>query len=75
MSTKRKPGGHPARADPTTDKTFRTMKAAVELVRDTDSRLSPEAHLNLRAAALGLMHAYAELAGLPAPTELLGGRT
>lgn len=75
MTAKRRPGGHPAKQDPDVAKTFRTMKAAVELVRDLEGKVSPEAHLNLRAAALGLMHLYAEQAGLPAPTQLLGGTT
>ena len=73
MSAKRKPAGHPAKQDPDVAKTFRTMKAAVELVRDLDSKVTPEAHLHLKAAALGLMHVYAEQTGMPAPTELMKG--
>lgn len=72
MTTKRKPGGHPAKQDDNTDRLFRTMRNAVELVRDLDNKLSPEAHLKLRASALGLMHCYAELTGLPAPDTILG---
>lgn len=64
-------GGHPAKQDPGVDRLFRTMRANVELVRELDGRLSPEAHLNLKAAALGMMVAYAELTGLPAPHEIL----
>ncbi|NWL13297.1 hypothetical protein DM793_18695 [Paenarthrobacter nitroguajacolicus] len=71
----RKPGGHPAKQDPDIAKTFRTMKGAVELVRDLETKLTPEAHLHLKAAALGLMHVYAEQTGMPAPTELIGGNT
>lgn len=70
---KRKPAGHPAMQDADVAKTFRAMKATVELVRDLEGRVSAEGHLNLRAGALALMHTYAELAGLPAPTEILGG--
>lgn len=73
MTQKRKPGGHPAKQDPDVAKTFRTMKATVELVRDLDGKVRPEAHLYLRAGALALMHTYSELTGLPAPTEILGG--
>ncbi len=47
------------------------MRATVELVRDMDGKLPPEQLLNLKAAALGLMHAYAELTGLPSPTAYL----
>jgi hypothetical protein len=74
VTAKRKQQGHPAKADPDVDRLFRTMKATVELVRDLDGKLSPDAHLNLRAAALGLMHTYAELTGLPAPNQILGGQ-
>lgn len=70
---KRKPSGHPARADPTTDRLFKTMRAAVELVRDLDGKVSDDAHLNLKAAALGLMNAYADATGLPKPEQILGG--
>lgn len=73
MTTKRKPGGHPAKQDESVAKLFRAMRATVELVRELDGRLSPEGHLNLRAAALGSMWAYSELAGLPAPDEIIGG--
>lgn len=73
MSSKRKPGGHPAKQDPDVAKTFRTMKATVELVRDLEGKVSAEGHLNLRAGALALMHTYSELTGLPAPAEILGG--
>ena len=74
MSGRRKPGGHPAKQDPDVARTFRSMKSTVELVRDLEGRLTPDAHLNLRAAALGLMHTYAELAGLPAPNHILGAQ-
>ncbi|AXH44448.1 hypothetical protein PP353_gp72 [Arthrobacter phage Kumotta] len=47
------------------------MKAAVELVRDLEPRLTPDTHLHLRAAALGLMTVYSELTGLPTPTDIL----
>lgn len=47
------------------------MRAAVELVRDLEPRLTDDAHLNLKAAALGLMQTYAEITGLPAPTQIL----
>lgn len=73
MSGKRKPGGHPAKQDLDVAKLFRTMKANVELVRDLEGKLAPEAHLNLKASALGMMHAYAAMTGLPAPTEILKG--
>jgi hypothetical protein len=71
--TKTKPRVHPARQDPDVDRLFRAMKSTVELVRDLDGRLSPDALLLLKAAALGQMHAYSELTGLPAPAEILLG--
>ncbi|AYN55862.1 hypothetical protein PP635_gp87 [Arthrobacter phage Auxilium] len=74
MSGKRKPGGHPAKQDPDVAKLFRAMRSTVELVRDLEGKLAPEVHLNLRASALGMMHAYAAITGLPAPTEILGGK-
>ena len=75
MAARRKPGGHPAKQDPDVAKLFRTMRATVELVKDLNGKVSDEADVNLRAAALGLMHTYAELTGLPAPTVILGGNT
>lgn len=66
-----KPSGHPAKQDPDIARLFKTMKTAVELVRDLDGRLSGENHLKLKAAALGLMHTYSELSGLPAPDTLI----
>jgi len=75
VAARRKPGGHPAKQDPSVAKTFRAMKSAVELVRDLDGKISAESHLNLKASALGLMFVYSELTGLPAPTEILGGNT
>ncbi|BCW61863.1 hypothetical protein [Arthrobacter sp. StoSoilB22] len=75
MTAKRKPGGHPAKQDPDVAKLFRAMRSTVELVRDLEPKLTPEAHLHLKAAALGLMHVYAEQTGMPAPTELIGGNT
>jgi len=74
MTPRTKPRGHPAKQDPSVAKLFRTMRAAVELVRDLDGRLSAEADVNLRASALGMMTAYAEIAGLPAPTTIIGGQ-
>lgn len=73
MTQKRKPVGHPAKQDPDIARTFRTMRATVELVRDLEPRLTPDTHLHLRAAALGLMHTYAQLTGLPKPTDILQG--
>ena len=71
MTPRRKPTGHPAKSDPAVDKLFRTMRSAVELVKDLDGKLSPDANLYLRASALGMMHTYAELTGLPSPTEVV----
>ncbi|AYR01595.1 hypothetical protein PP639_gp095 [Arthrobacter phage Seahorse] len=73
MSGKRKPSGHPAKQDPDVAKLFRAMRSTVELVRDLEGKLAPDVHLNLRASALGMMHAYAAITGLPAPNELLKG--
>ncbi len=73
MSTKRRPGGHPARQDPEVDKLFRAMKATVELVRDLEGRLTEDGMLSLKAAGLGQMMAYSELTGLPAPAEIIYG--
>lgn len=73
MTAKRKPGGHPAKQDPDVAKLFRTMRATVELVKDLKGKVSDEADVHLRAAALGMMHTYAELTGLPAPADILGG--
>jgi hypothetical protein len=74
VTTKRKPVGHPAKQDADVAKLFRTMKANVELIRDLEGRLSPERMLELKAAALGLMWAYSELAGLPTPDQITGGK-
>jgi hypothetical protein len=71
MTPRRKPQGHPAKQDPATDQLFRTMRSTVELVQTLQPRLTPEADVNLRAAALAMMTVYAELAGLPSPTDIL----
>ncbi|UDL14908.1 hypothetical protein PP357_gp61 [Arthrobacter phage Sarge] len=73
MTTKRKTGGHPAKQDPDVAKLFRTMRSSVELIRDLEGKLTPDRMLELKASALGLMWAYSELAGLPAPDEIIGG--
>lgn len=65
----KKNGGHPAKNDPDVVKLFKSMRSTVELVRDLEGKVSDENHLHLRASALGLMHAYSELTGLPAPDE------
>jgi len=70
---KRKPGGHPAKQDPHTAKLFRTMRNTVELVQELDGKLTPDTMLQLKAAALGTMWVYSELAGLPAPDQIVGG--
>ena len=72
MTPRTKPRGHPARQDPSVAKLFRTMRAAVELVQELDGRLNAEADVNLRASALGMMTAWAELSGMPAPIQILG---
>ena len=71
---KRKPGGHPAKQDEDVAKLFRTMRNTVELVQELDGRLNPETMLQLKAAALGTMWVYSELAGLPAPDQIVGGK-
>jgi hypothetical protein len=71
---KRKPGGHPAKQDDHVAKLFRTMRNTVELVQELDGRLNPETMLQLKAAALGTMWVYSELAGLPAPDQIVGGK-
>ena len=71
MTPRPKPRGHPAKQDPATAKLFRTMRAAVELVQELNGRLSAEADVNLRACALGLMHTYSELVGLPKPETII----
>ena len=73
MTPKRKPAGHPAKQDEDVARLFRTMRATVELVRDLDGKLSDDGMLQLKAAALGLMHVYSEVAGLPAPDTIIGG--
>ena len=75
MTPRRKPGGHPAKQDPDIDRLFRTMRSTVELVQTLNGRLTPEADVNLRAAALGMMTTYAELTGLPKPNQILEGDT
>jgi hypothetical protein len=75
VTPKRKPRGHPAKSDPDVDRLFRTMRNTVELVKDLDGKLSPDRMLDLRASALGLMWAYSELTGLPAPNQIPGGNT
>lgn len=74
MTPRTKPRGHPAKQDESVAKLFRTMRAAVELVQELEGRLNAEADVNLRASALGMMHVYAELTGLPAPTTIIGGQ-
>ena len=74
MTQKRKPAGHPAKQDPNTAKLFRTMRNTVELIRDLDGRLTDDRMLELKASALGLMWCYSELAGLPAPDQIIGGK-
>lgn len=61
--------------------TLKAVRSGVELVRRAEEELSKtahgveyqerltEAHLELRAGVLGLMVAYARLAGLPDPRE------
>jgi hypothetical protein len=71
---KRKPSGHPARQDTETERLFRAMRTPVELVQTLDGKLTPERMLELKAATLGLMWCYSELAGLPAPDQILGGK-
>jgi len=73
MTARTKPRGHPAKQDAATMKLFRTMRSAVELVQELDGRLSAEADVNLRASALGMMHVYAEMTGLPKPETIIGG--
>jgi len=73
VTPRTKPRGHPAKQDPSVAKLFRTMRAAVELVQELDGRLSAEADVNLRASALGMMHVWAEIAGLPKPETIIGG--
>lgn len=72
MTAKRKPGGHPAKQDPEVARTFNLMKQCVQMVKTMEGKLTDEAHLHLKASALGLMFTYAELTGMPDPTELLG---
>jgi len=74
VTSKRRPGGHPAKQDETTLKLFRTMRNTVELIRELDGRLTDNRMLELKASALGLMWAYSELAGLPAPDQIIGGK-
>lgn len=73
MTTKRKQSGHPARQHTDATRTFNLMKQCVQMVRTMEGKLSEEAHLNLKASALGLMFTYAELTGMPDPIEILGG--
>jgi hypothetical protein len=72
--TKQPPRGHPAKQDPDIAQLFKTMRQTVELVRDLDGRLSDDAHLQLKAAALGLLWVYSEVAGLPKPDQIIGGK-
>lgn len=74
VTPKRTPRGHPAKQDADVAQLFKTMRSTVELVRALDGRLTDEGHLNLRAAALGLLWVYSEMAGLPAPDEIIGGK-
>ena len=71
---KPKRGGHPAKQDAEVLKLFRTMRNTVELIRELDGRLTDNRMLELKASALGLMWAYSELAGLPAPDQIIGGK-
>lgn len=71
--TRRKPAGHPAKQDPDVARLFNLMKQCVQMVKTMESKLSEDSHLHLKASALGLMFTYAELTGMPDPTEILGG--
>lgn len=71
MAQRKPPRGHPAKQDPDVAALFRLMRSSVELVPRLQPRLTPEADVNLRAAALALMHVWAELSGMPTPEELL----
>ena len=66
----KQPGGNPGQ-DSVVRRLFKTMVASVELVRDLEGKVSNERHLELRAAALAHMRAYAEISGLPAPESVL----
>lgn len=63
--------GNPAKKDPRIVKLDKAMRAAVELTRDLKDDLNPEHHEWLRASALGLMVAYAELTGMPSPMDYI----
>lgn len=66
-----KKSGHPAKQDKDIAKLAKVLEASVELVRDLDGRLSPDAQEKLSLASLGLMVAYFELTGKPSPIHLI----
>lgn len=68
---RKKTQGHPAGKDPVIAKTYRTMRAMVELTRDLkDHPDVPEEHfLWLRAGALSAMLVYSDITGLPSPMD------
>ncbi|QOC56440.1 hypothetical protein SEA_PAELLA_119 [Arthrobacter phage Paella] len=70
MASKKK-SGHPAKQDKEVARLSKVLEASVELVRDLDGRLSPDAQEKLSLASLGLMVAYFELTGKPSPIQLI----
>jgi hypothetical protein len=66
-----KKSGHPAKQDKDIAKLHKVLEASVELVRDLDGRLSPEAQEKLSLASLALMVPYFELTGKPSPLDLI----
>jgi hypothetical protein len=67
----KKQSGHPAKQDKDIARLSKVLEASVELVRDLDGRLSPEAQASLVAGSLGMMVAYFELTGKPSPIQLI----
>lgn len=71
MGTTSKRSGHPALRDKDIAKLNKVLEASVELVRDLDGRLSPEAQEKLSLASLALMVPYFELTGKQHPFTLI----
>lgn len=68
--------GNPARRaqqdSPIVQQTGKAMRATVELVRDLEAAgVHPETLMLAKAAAAGLLAAYAAQTGLPAPWDVL----
>lgn len=61
--------GNPSRTSSNPERVSKATRDVLELVRDLEGKLSEDTHTHLKASALGLMFALAELTGQPSPYE------